>query len=378
MRLLICTSEYYPIGAGVANRVYNLVFHLQKIGVKCTVCSPTGPDIKLGSSVMIKKFGILGRLYYWYQIINYFRERIGDYDIVWLNNPLIITNNPFPKSLVTIDSTYYGKSKHKIFSLPLHLYYKLSTIIEKHCLRKVNNGKIKFVVLTSQLLNELDNLGVDKQNIACILNGVDSDRFKPSNIKGKLRKKFNLPEEGIILLSLGRLSDVKQPYKLIELFSLIEKYSKNVTLIVAGDGELLEKIKTLARKMGMERVRFLGHVDYLTEVPDIYACSDYLIITSKYEGFPLVLLEAMASGLPCIVSPLPSLRIVEEVHCGITIDLKDLHKDAQQVLKYIAGNNLEHSNNAREYVVRNLTWDIICQHYLHEFESLLDNKVKFI
>lgn len=375
MRLLICTSEYYPTGAGIANRVYNIVTRLQKMGIKCTICSPIGPDVELGSSTIINKFGALGRFHYWYQVVNYFRERAGDYDIVWLNNPLIIGNNPFPRCLVTIDSTYYGKSAHKIFSLPLHLYYKLSARIERYCLKKVDDGKTKFVVLTSQLVNELENLGISVQNIGCIPNGVDHNKFKPSSRKGELRRKLKLPEEGIILLSLGRISDVKQPYKLIELFSIIEKNMGNVTLVVAGNGKLLDKTISMARKRGIEKIRFLGHVNYLTEVPNLYASSDYLIMTSKYEGLPLVLLDAMSCGLPCIVSRIPGLKLVEEVRCGISVDLKDLKQDARQIIQYINGNDLEHSSNAREYVLKNLTWDIVSQQYLQEFEELLDKEV---
>lgn len=82
MKLLVCTTEYFPHGAGIANVVYNVVKQLKGTGVECTVCSPTGPDIKLGSPALIQKTGIGGLLYYWYQVSRYFKD--NNYDAVWL------------------------------------------------------------------------------------------------------------------------------------------------------------------------------------------------------------------------------------------------------------------------------------------------------
>lgn len=371
MKLLVCTSEYYPYGSGTANRTYNIVTQLQKMGVNCTVCSPTGPDIKLGSCSMITRFGRMGLLYYWYQVAKYFKETADDHDVAWLNYPLFITANPFQRSLITVVSTAYGKITHRMYPLPLHLYYKVSFRIEKYCLRKVSNSKAKFTTLTPQGVAELRGIGVSPRHIMCIPNGVDTERFKPPENKRELRKKFNLPENELMLLSVGSLIEVKQPHKLIEVFSLVEKRVGNITLVIAGGGKLLKRTKRLAQQKGLNNVRFLGHVNHDRELPDLYACSDYYIMTSKYEGLPLALLEAMASGLPCIASDILSLRsVVEEAKCGIMVDFNDEDKAAQQIVGYLGRDNSEHARNAREYMVKNLTWEIVAQQYLKEFEKL--------
>ena len=91
MKLLVCTQEYPPrYSSGIGNVAYNVVEQLQKMGVHCTVCSPTGPSITLGSCSMIQRYGILGLLYYWQQVAKYFKERTDDYDVAWLHNPLAI------------------------------------------------------------------------------------------------------------------------------------------------------------------------------------------------------------------------------------------------------------------------------------------------
>lgn len=371
MKILVCTYEFPPYySSGVGNVAYYIVSQLQKMGIDCTVCSPMGPDIKLGSSSMIAKYGRLGLLYYWHQVGRYFRQRDENYDVVWLHNPLFIKGNPFAKSLITIHVTSYEKTIHRAYPLHLYLYYKLSSMIERHSLTKISLDSTMFTTVSLHVLEELEEIGIARERITYISNGVDIKRFKPSVDKKELRKKFNLPENELILLSLGKIAERKQPHKLIEVFSLIEKSLKDVVLVVGGDGELLEKTKRLAQKKGLTNVRFLGYVDHKKEARDLYACSDYYIMTSKWEGQPLTLLEAMASGLPCIVSDIPALRIVEEARCGIVVGFNNVETAASQIIEYLGADNTNHSRNAREYAVSNLDWEIIARRYLREFEKL--------
>jgi len=373
MKLLICASEYYPYGSGIANVAYNVVEQLKKMGADCIVCSPTGPDIKLGSSKMIEKSGILGLLYYWHQVSKYFKKRVENYDLVWLHNPLFL-NNPFKENIVTMHVTYYKRAEDIQNSLNIRLYYKIASKIERYCLNKMNE-KARFTAVSTQVCKELEEIGISKQKITYIPNGVDTKLFKPSasDDKKSLRKKFGIPEEDLIILSLGRLTEVKQPQKLIEVFSLIEKEIKDVTLVIAGKGELLGKTKDFVKQKKLDNVIFLGYVDHEKEAPDLYACSDYFIISSKYEGGEPVLTvaEAMASGLPCIASNIPNLRLVEDANCGIMVDFNDVEKAADEIVEYLKRDNLEHAKNARKYAINNLDWKIIAGMYLEEFERIL-------
>src|SRR5665647_1798295 len=136
MKLLVCTTEYYPHGAGIANVAYNVVKVLQTSGVNCSVCSPYGPDITLGSHYLIQKMGIIGLLYYWYRVSRYFKK--NNYDAVWLHNPFFIISNPFTNALVTMHSTYHGESKWQVGnSFYLRFYKRLVASLERHCLLRI-------------------------------------------------------------------------------------------------------------------------------------------------------------------------------------------------------------------------------------------------
>ncbi len=367
MKLLVCATEYHPYGTGIANVVYNVVEHLKEQGVECTVCSPTGPDIKLGSLKMIEKTGILGMLYYWYQVSQYLKR--NDYNALWLHNPFIIGGNKFKHCLVTMHSTYYGESFHQVGTTPLlRIYKRLVSSFERYCLVHMSENAF-FTGVGKPVCEELEKIGIARNRIIYIPNGVDTRHFRPSLDKKPLRKKFGIPEDDIVLLSVGRLTPAKQPHTMMEVFSHLEKELGDVTLCIAGNGELLEETKVLAEEIGLCKVLFLGHVDHDRDLPDLYACADYYVMTSKYEGGmpPLTLAEAMASGLPCIVSDIPNLGIVKDADCGIILNCEDIGLASDQMLEYIPNDHPDHSQNARRYALEHLDWHLISEQYLKEF-----------
>jgi 1,2-diacylglycerol 3-alpha-glucosyltransferase len=369
VRLLVCTTEYFPHGAGMANVVYNIVQQLKLRDIECTVCSPKGPDIRLGSWPLIEKAGVVGLINYWYRVSRHFRD--NDYDVVWLQNPFIITDNPFRRCLVTMHSTYSGSSSLGVGDLPFHLYESVVARIERSCLIHMPPTTF-FTGVGQPVSEELARMGVARDRIFYIPNGVDIRRFHPMPDKRSLRQRFGLPEEGLVLLSVGRLIPAKQPFTLIEVFSHIEKKRGDVILCVAGGGELLEATKSLAQRIGLKNVLFLGTVDHDRDLPDLYACADYYIMTSKYEGGmpPLTLAEAMASGLPCIVSDIPNLAIVKDAGCGRTVDLDDAAGAADEIVRYLGEEHPDHAVNARRYAEKTLNWEALSARYVRMFEQL--------
>ncbi len=367
MKVLICATEYYPDGSGIANVVYNVVRELENMGIECTVCSPTGPDIKLGNPTLIQKTGLGGMLNYWYQVSQYFKDH--DYDVVWLQNPFLVVGNPFKHCLVTMHSTNYGSRTYAIGNFPLYLYKSIVTHIERYCLTRMSPNT-RFTGVGRSVCEELEKIGIVRDQTIYIPNGVNTRQFHPVSDKKLMRGKFSIPKDDIIILSVGRITRQKQPHTMIEVFSHLEKELGGVTLCIAGKGELLEEAKDLAEKMGLHKVLFLGYVND-RDLPDLYACADYYIMTSKYEGGqpPLTLAEAMASGLPCIVSDIPNLEIVRDADCGVIINFDDINGASDRISEYIMKNHSDHPLNARKYAFEHLDWRRIAEMYLKKFRE---------
>jgi len=219
---------------------------------------------------------------------------------------------------------------------------------------------------------EIEEIDIKPERIFFISNGVDTQRFRPREVREKMRNKFGIPPDAIVLLSVGRLTYHKQPFLLLKFFSLISQKIENLVLVFAGTGELFEILNDYVKKNNICNIKFLGHISNKTDLPELYACSDFFITSSSYEGgITLTLLEAMASGLPCIVSDIPNFHVVKDAECGIIIDFKD-SESLQQVLQYIKTDQRIHSRNARQYAQMNFDWKIISNRYLELFQTYQD------
>lgn len=375
MDVLVCVSEYYPYGSGIANVAYNVVERLNKKNINCKVCSPTGPHIKLGNRKLIQNFGRVGLIHYWDQVRKYLENK-ENFDLVWLHQPLFIRKTVLPESLITMHITSYGVYKQirksSNYPIPRKIYKHIAYQIEKFSLSQLNLKNIKFSADSLQVCKELKFLGIDNEKISYIPNGVDTNLFKPvdKEKKQELREYFGIPKQDLVLLSVGNLTLAKNPLKLIEIYSLVEKKYENISLVVVGTGELENVVKREAQKRGINVV-FLGQIDY-SRIHKVYACSDIYIMTSRNEGMPLTLLEAMSSGLPCIVSNIPSLSYpVNNAKAGITINLDKEYTAADKIINLLNSNLSKFEKNARNYAEKNFDWKKITKKYINEFEKII-------
>lgn len=126
-----------------------------------------------------------------------------------------------------------------------------------------------------------------------------------------------------IILSVGRLIELKRHDLLIRTFSKLAEAHPDWSLVIVGDGPLQDELSELARELGIEdNVRFPG---YTATVGDWFQQADIFAMPSLYEGFPLALCEAMAMGAPSVVTDYPAGpdSIITDQKDGIIIPLHD-------------------------------------------------------
>lgn len=151
------------------------------------------------------------------------------------------------------------------------------------------------VVANSQDLKKLALQSAPQQLIGVIPNGVDTEKFTP----GQLRE----PEgEWIITAGATRLTERKGLHLIIEALPALIAIEPKIIFEVMGDGSALEKLKQLAEDLGVQKhVRFLGRIP-AENTPLYYSRAKVFILPSANEGMSNALLEALASGLPAIVT----------------------------------------------------------------------------
>jgi len=133
-------------------------------------------------------------------------------------------------------------------------------------------------------------------------NGKNSKMFSYNKeSRKKYRKKYNLDNK-IVLGHIGNFNYQKNHEFLIKVFNQLYKKNNNYFLILAGSGELEDKIKSMAKEMNIEsNILFLGQIP-VEQVAELLNAMDIMLFPSRFEGFPNVLIEWQMNGLPCVIS----------------------------------------------------------------------------
>lgn len=138
-------------------------------------------------------------------------------------------------------------------------------------------------------------------NYTILNNAIDIKKFIYNpNIRNETRTKFNISKDEILIGHVGRFNYPKNHEFLIDIFNEVHKLVSNSKLMLIGTGNLQDLIKVKVKKLDLEdNVLFLGNRN---DVNELMQAMDILVFPSHYEGLPVTLVEAQASGLPIIKS----------------------------------------------------------------------------
>ncbi len=152
-------------------------------------------------------------------------------------------------------------------------------------------------VLSQGIADELCRRGVTKPSHTHIIpNSIDIARFETVRNRERTRRDLGVSEDRFLWLAAGRL-DVQKDYpNMLSAFAEVSRRRPEASLVIAGAGPLESEIRSMIRRLGLsERVRMLG---LRRDMPELFAASDALVLSSAWEGMPVVVWEAMASRRP--------------------------------------------------------------------------------
>ena len=155
------------------------------------------------------------------------------------------------------------------------------------------------------------------------INGMGMDASRFARINGttmqEQRRRLGASEKTVIFLCVGEFSPRKSQECIIEACSLLK--DKNYLMVFAGEGELLEKCKNLAEKLGVDdKTLFLGH---RSDTNELYRSCDCLISASRIEGLPFNVMEALYCGMDIAVSDVKGNRDLAQRFGGVTFPYGD-------------------------------------------------------
>lgn len=163
--------------------------------------------------------------------------------------------------------------------------------------RAFNHGVVP-VAVAEEVARSVERLyGV--QHCRVIANGIPTDRFaKPKTLRTEWRVREGFRESDFLFVCVGRLAPQKNHELLLKAFAQGPASDQRAHLVLIGDGALRKQLGTQAEGLGLaRRTHFLG---LRTDIPEVLSAMDAFVLSSDYEGNPLSVMEAMASGLPIV------------------------------------------------------------------------------
>ena len=368
MKVLMVTPYYYPIIGGTESLIENIALKLNEHNVHTDVLTFNYSSSKpmwqnenlIINGLTVKRIPVM-RLSRPISFLNHvpgsFRSKLLDYDVIHFHNdvdlsfPLFSFNIPRKKifHFHCLDTTYFD--------------YRRNPLAKKILI----NSADCFIALSSFLAGYLLDLGISKDRIKILSNGINTDKFN----LGALEKVSNLllfvgrldPKKGLPVL-LAALKHVKRPVKLVIIGppSTYEEYSASlIRLMVEVKGKTIHEIV------------YLGKVP-VSELVNWYQKASVVILPSIYESFPMVPMEALACGTPVIASNVGAIPEVVRNHENGIIVQPNNPVELANAIEYLLDNESlrkKFGRAGREWVVQKFSSEITIRSLIQIYVSLM-------
>jgi len=268
----------------------------------------------------------------------------------WLN---------FSSSKAQSNSAKTRQSRRIFYNFYQWLYTVLNARWEKKAFRRAR----VVVAVSSRVAEDLQAIGVAPEKIRVIVNGVDLQEFSPGNNQ---RSQWGLPAGVPLALFAG---DIRISRKNLDTVLKALVYVPDLHLAVAGITEGSPYLQ-LAQSLGLdERVHFLG---LRRDVPELMKAVDFFVFPSRYEPFGLVVIEAMASGLPVITASSTGAADLLTPESGIVLADSDDVEALAQALSLLASDRTlrQQMGQVARTIAEQHSWTNMAQRYIDLFEEL--------
>lgn len=375
LNIAIVTHAYYPQYGGVTEHVHHSAVELRKRGHRVTIitcghrnsdCMDPDDVIRLGSNVLIRYNKAYVNLTVGWNIYGKMRRllRSGRYDIVHVNCPLVPVL-PLAATRTARNCLIFGTF---------------------HASAKSSAGYLLFKPLLQQYHRRLDGrIAVSKPardfvrkyfggDYRIIPNGVDISRFNPSNEPIK-----ELTDGALNVLFVGRPDPRKGLEYLIKAMDMVSSGCKTrVRLVVIGDGPKRAMYEAMVDGKHRDSIVFLGSVSR-DLLPRYFSSADvFCSPATGNESFGIVLLEAMASGVPIVASDIPGYRtVVDSGEEGFLIRSRDRDALAKAILLLLNDEKLraEMGTRGREKALR-YSWASVAEQIEDYYFDVLTSRAR--
>ncbi|MCF7799365.1 glycosyltransferase [Candidatus Woesearchaeota archaeon] len=206
---------------------------------------------------------------------------------------------------------------------------------------KITKNKVYMYTTNSNEVKKFVNkkLGVSKDKIKVIYNGLNLDKFSKKQEINKIKKEFNIKDE-ILISMVANFREQKDHITLIDAIKILNEKGEKIKCLFVGSGSTENKIKRLIREKKLDKKIIL--TGDRTDVATIVQASDLFVLATHYEGSPNVVIEAMAAKTPVVVTNIPEIReFVKHEENGLLYKHKNSVDLANKINQLIENNKLK-------------------------------------
>lgn len=309
LRVLMLTDVYFPRVNGVSTSIKTFRRVLAAQGVDTTLIAPAYPhqDNLDEATLRITSRGVPrdpeDRFMNYREILSHSADLLrGRFDLIHIQTPFVAhyagTRLAHLLKIPTVESyhTYFEEYLfHYINFMPRTVLRWLARYYSRTQCNSVNG----LVVPSNAMLNVLRDYGISTR-AAVIPTGIDANQFKYGDGEA-FRRANGIALDRPVLLYVGRVVFEKNIEFLLRTVVEVKQRLPDVIFVIAGEGPACEPLRRLASRLGLENnILFKGYMNRAGALQDCYKAADSFIFASRTETQGLVLLEAMASGIPVV------------------------------------------------------------------------------
>lgn len=322
MRVLMISDVYFPRVNGVSTSIETFRGQLAHQGVSVSLVAPdyTAEQNSHASMPLNGIWRIASRpvprdpedrLISWFAARRCFPKLAAEhFQLIHIQTPFVahylgtafgryLAHHLHSQAKVPIIATYHTLFEeylhHYLPFLPAHWLKNLARVISRwQC-----NALDHVIVPSSAMKARLREYGITTP-MTVLPTGIPLQRFEQAN-RERFRQQYGIAKNQPVALFVGRVAFEKNIDFLLQMLTHLREKQPDILLIITGEGPARASLEKQVHALGLgNHVRFLGYLDRQTELPDAYAGADVFVFASRTETQGLVLLEAMAAGLPVV------------------------------------------------------------------------------
>lgn len=274
-------------------------------------------------------------------------------------------------SLLHVQAAYllpYALPAARLAGIPLvyteHALHSLRSISWLRNFVRLSAPLLHGIVCVTESVAEYftGELGIAEKRVRVIRNGVDTDCFTPDGPRAEL--PWTAGEGVFVFGNVARLSEAKDHATLLHAFALVRQSHPEARLLLVGDGEKREAVEALRAELGLgDTVHISG---MCLDVPAMLRSMDAFVLSSKREGLPMAVLEAMASGVPVVsteVGGVGRLSDGEQRLLTVPPENPEALAGAMRTLVTISDKGAALARRAREHVMNSYGSEAMARDY---------------